>query len=288
MSYSDDELQRLHAVLYELLGEIIRVCDKLDIPYFIIGGTAIGAFFEEAIIPWDDDMDIGMTRRNYERFLREAPAVLGKDYFLQHPGNEPNTPFFFAKLRKRGTTFAEHQFFGLDIHHGIYVDIFPFDLVPDNQRLQKVHREWCNFLNGCFMGKSIWQWAHIRKCEVDKPRPRGFIPCLITWLVDVCLPKRAIYSLLNWSMKWFNGGKGHTYYNLVLTTYDHIRVECVEHPEQRRLGPLTVWAPSDLEPYLRHHYPRLRRHIPKEEQINHRPDYLDFEHEADKHNTTHD
>jgi lipopolysaccharide cholinephosphotransferase len=69
MSYSESELEKLHKVLYEILGEIVRVCDILNIPYFIQGGTAIGAFFENAILPWDDDIDVGMTRENYERFL---------------------------------------------------------------------------------------------------------------------------------------------------------------------------------------------------------------------------
>lgn len=74
--YTSEELKRLHEELYGILAEIIRVCTQLDIPYFIQGGTAIGAFFEQSILPWDDDIDIGMTRENYWRFLSEAPQVL--------------------------------------------------------------------------------------------------------------------------------------------------------------------------------------------------------------------
>ena len=63
---------------------------------------------------------------------------------------------------------------------------------------------------------------------------------------------------------------------MVLMPRDHIAVESIEHPDLVPFGPLQVYAPSNLETYLRHHYPRLRRHIPKEEQINHRPEYLEF------------
>jgi len=278
MNYTETELARLHTVLYEILGEIVRVCKVLDIPYFIQGGSGIGAFFEQAILPWDDDIDVGMSRENYERFLREAPSVLGPDYFLQHPGSEPHTPFYFAKLRRNGTTFAEHQFFSLPINHGIFVDIFPFDRVPDRQWLQQLHRSWCNALNACFMAKDIWQWKHIKKCQVDEPRERGWLACFITWIVTLILPKSAIYRLLAWSQGLFNGSRlfRSTYYNMVLMPRDHIAVESIEHLDLVPFGPLQVYAPSNLETYLRHHYPRLRRHIPKEEQINHRPEYLEF------------
>lgn len=273
--YTDDELRRLHAELYDIMAEIARVCDKRGIPYFIQGGTGIGAFFEQGILPWDDDIDVGMTRANYERFLREAPAELGDGYFLQWPGSEPNTPFYFAKVRKRGTRFVEGWFRKMDIDHGIYIDVFPFDKVPDNALLQRLHRSYCNFVNGCFMGKSVWQWAHVKPCDTDTPRPRAYLPCLLTAAVCALFSKRTLYRHLCRAQGLFNGWRT-TYYNMVLMPRDHISVASIERPQQVRLGPLTVWAPSDLETYLRHHYPRLRRHIPKEEQANHRPSELRF------------
>lgn len=275
MQYTDEELKRLHTVLYDILGEIIRVCDLLGIKYFIQGGTAIGAFFENSILPWDDDIDIGMTRGEWRRFLQEAPAVLGEDYFLQWVGSDPHTPYYFAKMMKRGTVFMEEDFAKLPIERGIFIDIFPFDKVPDNQRVQKWHRLACQFLNCCFMGKDIWMWKHVHKPQIANPTNRGFLPCLATAAVCALLTKKTIFRLLSWCQGLFNGGE-HEYYNMVLMPRDHISVVSLENPEQRPLGPHTVWAPSDLETYLRHHYPRLRRHIPKEEQQNHRPTYLSF------------
>ena len=71
--YTAEELDLLHTELYDILGETIRVCQKHDIPYFVIGGTAIGALYDQGILPWDDDIDIGMTRENYNKFLKVAP-----------------------------------------------------------------------------------------------------------------------------------------------------------------------------------------------------------------------
>ncbi len=275
-SYTESELHRLHDELYDILAEIVRVCQELDIPYFIQGGTAIGAYFDEAILPWDDDIDVGMTREHYERFLREAPALLRPDYFLQWPGSEPETPFYFSKVRKNGTRFVESHFRRMNMHHGIFVDVFPFDRVPDTPWKQRLHRAYCNFVNGCFIGKSVWQWKWIRRCQIDEPRPRSFVACLATWIVDCLVPKRLIYSHLAWAQGLFNNRRDVTFYNMVLMPRDHISVESIEHSQQVKLGPLTVTAPSDLLTYLKHHYPNLRRNIPKEEQINHRPSELGF------------
>ncbi|MCD7713401.1 MAG: LicD family protein [Prevotella sp.] len=274
--YTPGELERLHTVLYEILAEIVRVCDKLGIPYFVIGGTAIGAFFREGIIPWDDDIDIGMTRSNYNRFLREAPAELRKEFFLQWEGSEKHTPFYFAKVRRRGTLFVEGMFRHLDICHGIYIDVFPFDKVPDNRVLQSIHRTACNFLNCCFMGKEIWMWRHCGKCEIDNPTNRGFLPCLLNRIVCLLFTKRAIYRMLSTLQSMFNACRT-TYYNLVLMPKDHISVDSINRPQTVRFGPLNVSAPSNLETYLRHHYPNLRRDIPEEEQENHRPAALAFD-----------
>ena len=50
--YTPDELRRLHAELYDILGETVRVCRENGIPYFLIGGTAIGALYDNAILTW--------------------------------------------------------------------------------------------------------------------------------------------------------------------------------------------------------------------------------------------
>ncbi len=274
--YTPEEIEKLHCELYDILGEIVRICDKHHIPYFIMGGSAIGAHFWEGIIPWDDDIDIGMTRQNYNRFLEVAPHELRKPYFLQWIKTDPHTPFYFAKVRKDNTLFLEQDFKHLDIHHGIFIDIFPFDRVPDNGAVQKMHRIICNFFNCCFMGKDVWMWKHMRKCDIATPHNRGIVPCFFNWLVDVCFSKKAIYKMLSTTQAMFNSC--HTKdYNMVLMPHDNIPTESLCCLQQMKFGPLTVTAPTNLEAYLHHHYKNLRKDVPKEEQENHRPEALSFD-----------
>ncbi|MBR5885622.1 MAG: LicD family protein, partial [Alistipes sp.] len=177
MKYNDNDLKQLHTFLYQILAEIDRVCKKHNIPYFIQGGSAIGAFYNKGIVPWDDDVDVGMTRENYNRFLEVAPTELGKEYFLEWFGTESNTPFYFAKVKMNNTLFVEQIWKDMDIHHGIFVDIFPYDRIPNNKHCEKLHRFAAKFWINCFMGKQIWLWDHCGRCEIESPLPKSWIGC---------------------------------------------------------------------------------------------------------------
>ena len=96
------------------------MCQKHNIPYFVIGGTAIGALYDQAILPWDDDIDIGMTRENYNKFLKVAPEELGPSYFLSWIETDPHTPYYFAKVKKNDTLFVEEMFKNVPMHPGIF------------------------------------------------------------------------------------------------------------------------------------------------------------------------
>lgn len=136
-SYTSEELKKIQNLELEALGEIIHVCQICNIEYFIIAGTALGAIRHQGFIPWDDDIDVGMTRENYRRFLEEAPKILPEKYYLQTPYNDKKNPYFYSKLRINGTKFIEYCNHRIDMNHGVYVDIFPFDEVPDDELLNK-------------------------------------------------------------------------------------------------------------------------------------------------------
>lgn len=274
-NYSREELTRLHDVLYDILGELIRVCEVLDVPYFLQGGSAMGAFYEQAILPWDDDIDVGMKREDYERFLHEAPKVLRPGYFLQWVGSEPHFPMILCKLRKDGTSFVEDKFAHLEMHHGIYVDIMAYDRVPDNAYLQKAHRLVVHGLYGCIYCKEVWKWNRFRKATLPRPLEGELFVSTVVFFVTSLFSKRALYRMYLWASTLFNSCKT-TYYNQVKEQRDHISAESLEHLERVRFGPLVANVPSDLETYLRHHYGNIRRYIPVEEQINHHPLRLEF------------
>jgi len=124
-------LDKLHEVQIEILDEIDRICKENNITYFLVGGTMLGAVRHNGFIPWDDDVDIGMLRADYDRFkeLCLNSDVLNKKYFLHCLDTDKNYWLPFMKVRKNNTTFGEKFIKNLDTHKGIFVDIFPYDNV---------------------------------------------------------------------------------------------------------------------------------------------------------------
>ena len=275
MKYDKKDLARLHGELLDIMAEIIRVCEVCGIPYFIQGGTAIGALFNKGIVPWDDDIDIGMTRADYERFLQLAPQHLRPQYFLEWFGTERNTPFYFAKVKKNGTLFVEEMFRNMDIHHGIFVDIFPYDRIPDNKWLERLHRFRSRFWINCFIGKQIWLWRWCGRCEIDAPLPKSFVGCLAVRAVCSLLSRERIYAKMCRVLGAYNG-RDCKRVNIVRMPKDQIPRADIENPVMMPFGGMTVRAPRNIESYLRHHYPNLRPELPAEEQINHAPYRLSF------------
>lgn len=270
-TYTKEELARLQTVLYEILARVAEVCQRHGLHYFVTGGTAIGAYFWDSILPWDDDVDVGMPREDYERFLSIAQKELGDGYFVQTTDTDPHSLFYFAKVRKNGTAFEEWDFRHVQMHQGIYVDIFPFDRIPRKAWKERLQNQVANLLNGLLIAKEIWQWKYCGRCQVDKPRPRGFLPCLFTRILITLLPKKAIVSMLRKVQMWYDGDTSLTRCKNILTPTERVDIEHVMHPGMVRLGPLQVCAPANLLGYLNEHYGQVRRDIPEEQRVSHRP-----------------
>ena len=126
-----DELRKCQLLQLKIANEIKRLCNENGIEYFLIAGTLLGAIRHNGFIPWDDDMDIGMRREEYDRFLKVAKFQLRKDFFLQTWDNEIEYGSPFAKVRLNDTLFVEKNSEKANTHKGIYVDVFPFDNVSD-------------------------------------------------------------------------------------------------------------------------------------------------------------
>lgn len=124
-----NDLQKIELEIFKVFKDI---CEKLELNYFLVCGSALGAARHGGFIPWDDDMDVGMYREDYMKFMKQAPQLLPEGIFLQNYKSDPKFPQVFAKLRNSNTTYIEKSMAHLDINHGVYIDIFPLDGVPDD------------------------------------------------------------------------------------------------------------------------------------------------------------
>lgn len=128
------DMKRAWAAQLEVLEEVKRVCVILDIKFYADWGTMLGAVRHHGFIPWDDDMDIAMLRKDYMRFLSEAPALLGQYYEIKSVYNDPEDDTIKARIINGRHICFEPDF--LARFHGcpyvVGIDIFPVDNITGN------------------------------------------------------------------------------------------------------------------------------------------------------------
>ncbi len=120
-------LKRVQQTVDEILLVIDRQAKACGVPYYLFYGSALGAVRHRGFIPWDDDADIVLFRKDFEKlnaYWAEHPV---DGYFYQDTATDKGYNIKITKIRKNGTAFVEPQVKDRDMHHGMFVDIFVLD-----------------------------------------------------------------------------------------------------------------------------------------------------------------
>ena len=139
----EEELRQLQLTMLEILKIFDKFCREHGLKYSLYAGSLLGAVRHKGFIPWDDDLDVCMSRADYEKFLelwQKAPIA---GYVLQ---NKENSRYFdqsFSKLRKDHTTFLENEWQIGNHHTGIFLDVFPLDRIPNGKLNCAIYKWHC-------------------------------------------------------------------------------------------------------------------------------------------------
>lgn len=180
------ELAKIKYLELKILLELQRVCNMLGIEFHLDAGTLLGAARHQGFIPWDDDIDVSLLRPDYEVLMREGPRIFSKEFFLQTPENSPRMPASFMKLRLNGTEMRENVLGHVPGNHGIWIDIFPFDVVRQNTDFEKLRRRQRN------LGKVFD--LKMRETASGKLSPMGRLGRTIIHLALQTVPRDAILN----------------------------------------------------------------------------------------------
>lgn len=140
VNLDDHDLRLLQLILTSMLKDIDEVCEEQGIDYNLGGGNCIGALRHRGFIPWDDDVDINMTREGYERFVPAFLERFGDKYCVHDLDRKPGYELCFPRIRLNGTLLrCRDDFDEGEDECGIYVDIFLIENTPNNPALRKAH-----------------------------------------------------------------------------------------------------------------------------------------------------
>lgn len=155
--YKISEAQKMvWAMQLDLYLVFEEICKKYGLKYYVMFGSLLGAIRHNGFIPWDDDIDVAMPRKDYDIFMKVAPQELEEPYALQCPYTYPNCFITNITLRNSMGTFTSIRFKTLDYNKGIPMDIFPLDycnpdtLTQDQEKiLEHILRcsSWMNLQN---------------------------------------------------------------------------------------------------------------------------------------------
>ncbi|MBO5867860.1 MAG: LicD family protein, partial [Oscillospiraceae bacterium] len=134
-----NNMDLLHQVDMDIAKAVVALCDKHGLTYYMLGGSMLGAIRHKGFIPWDDDIDFGMPREDYERFLELAPTELPKHLKVVNYRNDPNYMYYITRILDTETKVIEERIGNDNKYTNASIDIFPIDGTPNNPILRKIY-----------------------------------------------------------------------------------------------------------------------------------------------------
>ncbi len=142
----EPEMKKVWAVELDLLNELLRVCKKHKIKVMATAGTLLGAVRHKGFIPWDNDIDMMVSRKDYERLCKIAEKEFSYPYFFQTEYTDPGSLRGHAQLRNSSTAGILKEEEKVPFNQGIFIDIFPLDAVVEDEvkwKRQGKRAEYC-------------------------------------------------------------------------------------------------------------------------------------------------
>lgn len=195
-----DMVERIQDRQYEMLLEIRRICEKYEISYFLCCGTLLGAARHNGPIPWDDDLDVGLLRSEYERFLLHAQKELSDRYFLQTWHTDAGYALPHCKIRDKNSHYVEKVNAKSGCMDGISVDVLPFDAIPNTMLVQRLHGFLLNDIMNLVKLKR--NWIFIRENRVSPVREK------IYRILACCISENSLIRLYEKICTAYNGNIG--------------------------------------------------------------------------------
>ncbi len=235
------ELRKLQLIELGILKEVDRICKKYHITYYMAEGSLLGAMRHNGFIPWDDDLDIAMLRKDYERFLQVAPKEISKDYEIQYSTTITKYWSPFIKVRYLDNReFAQTHIAHLTDHNGPLLDIFPIDNVPrmDSFR-QKIQAKKIKLYRG-MLGFKLYR------------KPKN-IKTFIVFLMSKFYSIKGLHKRLDKTFKKYNNKNNKylvnlaSYYNYKKQTFP---VKYYGKPRYVKFEDMMVPVPKEAEKVL--------------------------------------
>lgn len=267
-------LNKLHSILYLLLGEIERICQKYNLQYYLMFGGLLGAVRHGDVIPWDDDVDIAMPRKDFEKFIEIAPNEAGEDFIYLDCSEIGGFLDFICRIVYIKESVPGNVFRKVEgkcrpeLACHLPLDIFILDKASDDSRKHKRHMFMMKVVYG--LGMSHRSFINEQEYKNSSKKVQSAIKILSE--VGRIIPLKFIFKMHNSiSTKYENQETKDYFMSNGFLPFIHTRYnqEWFTGDKKVSYGDLTVRVPSDIENCLKrcyydyYHYPPFNKRIPE-------------------------
>lgn len=240
-------LDRVRAIELNMLKKFDEICRKHDIQYFVAAGTLLGAVRHHNVIPWDDDFDIGMMRKDYIKLCKVLDSELPEDYIFSHPGNGSKSEYWIDKVRLRETYYTTQYFQQFTIPNGVFLDVFIYDVTSNKKFWQYLHILSIN----AFALMISTKWTNVARPGRHK-RLSGFMRPFLK-----LVPMKLLHKMFDSNASKYRLKKSSKY--VVDTVGLNIAkgalpLDCVNEVTYTDFLGIQVPIPKNYDGYLRHFY----------------------------------
>ena len=269
--YTEENLKKIQKIELCSLDVLEEICKKLNIRFFLYGGSLLGAIKYQGFVPWDDDLDIAMLRADYEKFIREGPKLLPENYEIQHPKTNKRTPYHYIKFRRTDTALVEYRNHKIKMNHGVYFDIYPIDNLPDDytayMQQKLAYDKWVLL----FLIRQNY-----RPDKKPASGKEGLLICIRFFqsVLARLLPLRYVMRKIDGISTRYNSQTTINQGNLTFPKLGNFfnGTDFQEAQFENR----TVYIPSGYQINLRNRYGDINRLPPVEKRVGHKPFILDL------------
>ena len=268
--YTDDEIKHLQEVELMILKDVVKLLEKHDLKYYMYGGSLLGTIRHKGFIPWDDDIDIILFRKDFDKALDILNSELPEKYDLIQMDYIEDCFAYFAKISLKDTTFSRWYTPYVDYDLGINIDIFALDNITNNDFLGKLHHYGYVF---------CYQFV-INSCiKVDMyTKFRTILHHLVYYILKIIpISRKTWKKLLKKEITFFSNKKTERVVDCFnLCGYMPYQREDFEPAINAKFEDFDVKIPKNYDKLLTQIYGDYMEIPPKEKRYNAAPEILDF------------
>ncbi len=275
--YDNETLKKVQYYELSILKDFIKVCEENNLSYFGLAGTGLGAIRHKGFIPWDDDIDVGLLRADYEKALEVFKLKYKEKYTVVNGDEFAKYPLMTTRIILNGTKFIEYPLKSIDCPLGIFLDVYAFDNAASNEKEFKKQAFWAWFYSKLLILKHI-PFPVLGFSGFMGKAVHCVTACCWAFLNVFCISHKFLYKKAKQASCKYNGTDTGVYAYFCDTDRfsNCFKKEQLFPLKKLQFEDIDMCFPNNLEKSLEDLYGDYMQLPPEEKRKNHFPFALEF------------